>query len=147
MEDARPIEKNVRLWIVVETVTLCGLGLVAACWLIPAQTTPGGIGLDPSVLPTVCVLAAMALVALDAALRLAGLSAPGEKQPPAAPALRVIAVCLVGGVLLPYANPAVCTAVLLPILMLLLGDRSVMRIAVTTIVTVAAFAAALAWRG
>jgi hypothetical protein len=147
MAVADPRNNNVRLWILAEAGLLCGLGLIAIFWLIPAETTSGGIGLASSALPTACIAAAMVLVGLDAVGRLLGWVSPGEALPPAGPALRAIALCVIGAVLLQVVNPAICTALLIPSLMMLLGERSVVRIAATTIVTVTILATALAWRG
>jgi len=147
MEAASPRKNNARLWIFAETGLLCALGLIAIFWLIPAETTGGGIGLTPAALPIVCVAAAMSLVVLDAFVRLLGWIAPSETPLHAAPALRVIALCVIGAGLLRFMNPALCTALLLPPLMLLLGERRIVRIVTTTAITAAILAAALAWRG
>ena len=89
----------------------------------------------------------MSLVVLDAFVRLLGWIAPSETPLHAAPALRVIALCVIGAGLLRFMNPALCTALLLPPLMLLLGERRIVRIVTTTAITAAILAAALAWRG
>jgi hypothetical protein len=148
MEDARPTDQSATLWIVAEAAILCALGLLAIFWLIPSETiSGGGVGLDPGTLPTACVAAAVALIALDAAVRLAGRSSPPGVPLPAGPTVRIIAVCVIAGALLPFTSPALLTLLVLPPLMLLLGERSLLRIAATSLLTAAVIALALFWRG
>jgi hypothetical protein len=53
----------------IEAVVLAGACLLAFVWLIPAQTSEGGIGLSPAFLPKLCAAAAGLLIAADGVLR------------------------------------------------------------------------------
>lgn len=52
-----------------EAAVLAGACLLAFKWLIPAQTSEGGIGLSPAFLPRLCAAAAGLLIAVDGVLR------------------------------------------------------------------------------
>jgi len=57
------------LSLLVEAVVLVGASLLAYVWLIPAQTSAGGLGLSPAVLPKFCVAVIGLLIAGDVASR------------------------------------------------------------------------------
>jgi hypothetical protein len=58
-----------RISLLAEAVVLIGACLLALVWLIPAQTSEGGIGLSPAFLPKLCVAAIGLLIAADGVLR------------------------------------------------------------------------------
>jgi hypothetical protein len=59
-----------RISLLVEAVVLAGACFLAFIWLVPAQTSEGGIGLSPAFLPKLCVAAIGLLIAADGVLRL-----------------------------------------------------------------------------
>ncbi|KRR02319.1 hypothetical protein [Bradyrhizobium valentinum] len=65
---ARQLPRS-RASLFVEAVVLAGVCFLAFIWLIPAQTSEGGIGLSPAFLPKLCVAAIGVLIAVDGVLR------------------------------------------------------------------------------
>lgn len=137
--------------IAIEVVIACAFAVVAVLLVIPAQTGSGGIGLDPADLPTTCAIAIAVLVAGDGAVRLIagkGRGAPDQASPPRTSAgILAILLCVLAAVLISFVSVPVMAAILVPLLMLVLGERGVLRIVLTTAITTAILALALGWRG
>ncbi|MFL9826383.1 tripartite tricarboxylate transporter TctB family protein [Rhodoplanes sp. SY1] len=122
-----------RLSVVAEAVLLGAAALAAVVWIIPAQTSDGGIGLSPAVFPTVCAIALGVFVIADAALRLLR-AAPGERYPDGWGAfVRIGAVAVLGVCLLPVVGIAGCALAMVPAGMLVLGERRPLRIVVAAL--------------
>lgn len=118
-----------RLSVVAEAGLIGGAALAAVAWIIPAQTSDGGIGLSPAVFPTVCAAALGVLALADALLRLVR-GAPGERYPDGWSAFgRIGAVAILGTVVLAVAGIAACALVMVPAGMLVLGERRPLRLA------------------
>lgn len=112
-----------RLSVVAEAVLIGGAALAAVGWIIPAETSDGGIGLSPAVFPTVCAIALGIFVVADALLRLVR-RAPGERYPDGwAAFLRIGAVAILGAAVLPFVGISGCALVMVPAGMLVLGER------------------------
>ncbi|WP_210207626.1 tripartite tricarboxylate transporter TctB family protein, partial [Rhodoplanes elegans] len=119
--------------VVAEAVLIGGAALAAVVWIIPAQTSDGGIGLSPAVFPTVCAIALGVFAVADALLRLAR-GAPGERYPDGWGAFfRIGAVAVLGVCLLPVVGIAGCALVMVPAGMLVLGERRPLHIAVAAL--------------
>lgn len=118
--------------VLLEMVVLCGLGLAAVFWIIPTQTSGGGLGLYPAFLPTACAVAVTALVFLDGVIRLLKpAKATGVGEPWGA-LLRIGGISVLGVGVLQFVGAAACGFVVLPAAMIALGERSWVRIIVTT---------------
>ncbi|MFD2182350.1 tripartite tricarboxylate transporter TctB family protein [Rhodoplanes azumiensis] len=125
-----------RLSVVAEAVLIAGAALAAVVWIIPAQTSDGGIGLSPAVFPTVCAIALGLFVVADALLRLLR-ATPGDPYPDGWGAcLRIGAVAVLGAAVLPVVGIAGCALVMVPAGMLVLGERRPLRIAVAALACV-----------
>ncbi|NVO15420.1 MAG: tripartite tricarboxylate transporter TctB family protein [Rhodoplanes sp.] len=118
-----------RVSLLAEAVLLGGAALAAVVWVIPMQTTDGGVGLSPAVFPTVCAGALGVFAVADAVLRiLRGTSEPRYPEGWTAFA-RIGAVAIVGAVVLANAGIAVCALVTVPAGMAVLGERRPLWIA------------------
>lgn len=129
----RPAELRSRGSVLAELVVLVALALLAFFWIIPAQVSGGGMGLDPGVLPRVCVAAVGALVLLDGGKRLLTaerVEAYGESW---AALLIITALAVLGALVMQFAGAAVCGLVTIPIGMLLLGERRPLLIVASTL--------------
>lgn len=135
----------------IEAGVACALAVVAVFLVIPAQTGSGGIGLDPADLPTACAILIAVLVAGDGVVRLAagkGRGAPDQASSPRTSAgILAILLCILAAVLIAFVSVPIVAAILVPALMLVLGERGVLRITITTAITTAILALALGWRG
>jgi len=65
---ARQLPRS-RVSLLVEAAVLTAACFLAFIWLIPVQTSEGGIGLSPAFLPKLCVAAIGGLIAADGVLR------------------------------------------------------------------------------
>lgn len=123
-----------RLAAVVETAALCGLGLVAILWVIPAQTSGAGLGLPPAFLPTVCAVAATLLTLGDGIVRVVR-PRPSETNEEGWSAFILVgAVTIICTILFQVAGIVVSTLFTIPACMLLLGERRWLPILLTTAV-------------
>ena len=120
--------------ILAECAAVCGLGLLAAFWIIPAQTSGGGLGLNPAFLPTLCALVIAGLAVLDGAFRLAAPAPPHSGEEPSAwrAFIRLQLVALAAALALHVGGVAGCALVGLPAGMLALGEKQWLRIVLTT---------------
>ncbi|RAI44554.1 hypothetical protein [Rhodoplanes roseus] len=112
-----------RASVIAEALLLGGAALAAVVWIIPAQTTDGGIGLAPAVFPTVCAVALGVFAVADVLLRLLR-GVPEPRYPDGWMAFALIGgVAILGAVVLPYAGIAGCALVTVPAGMLAVGER------------------------
>lgn len=134
--------------VAVEWLTVGLLGLLAYFWLIPNQTTADPFAaLQPGLLPSICALAILILAAVQAVRDTRSLQSRGNQ--PAVPAraqpsswravVPTMGTTAVALVLLEFAGMAATAAFLIPALMLILGERRYLRIAVVTICCVLPF--------
>lgn len=140
----------------VEALVVCGLALFAIFQVIPRQTASGedAAGLAPATLPTVCAVVIAVLALLNLAVTWPrkrtgvpspdGGAQPEEAQPePAQPGrsapatvILMMLVTLAGAIVLRLAGAAACTATIVVLGMLVLGERRLTRIVPVTMVAV-----------
>ena len=118
--------------VLAELLILAGLALIAFVWVIPAQVSGGGFGLDPGILPRLCAAAIGLMVLVDGLQRLArGAQMEGYSAGWAA-LVRIGVLAVIGAVVLQVAGIAAAALVTVPVGMLLLGERRPLLIAATT---------------
>lgn len=121
------------LKVVLEVICIVALGLFAVLFIIPRETSGIGLGLNPSTVPTIAALVAAFLAAADGALRLIR-SGPFVSSPLRMPALLIMSgVSVLTVFLLGYGGALLCVGIILPLLMLILGERRWLRILATTL--------------
>ena len=123
-----------RLAAVVETAVLCGLGLVAVLWVIPAQTSGTGLGLPPAFLPTVCAVTATLLILGDGVVSILRPRPSGNDEEGWSAFILVGGVTVICTTLFQLAGIVVSTLFTIPACMLLLGERRWLPILLTTAV-------------
>lgn len=117
-----------------EALLIGGLAVAALFWIIPAQTTEGGIGLSPAFLPNLCAAAIGALAAADGLLRMMrGTSIPA--YPERWTSLICMGLVAAIGMFALRWGGAVACAVIAPLVgMLVLGERRVLILSVTALI-------------
>jgi hypothetical protein len=124
-----------------ETATLCGLGLLAIFWIIPWQTSGNALGLDPAFMPTVYAGAFVVLVLTNGVLYLSGrITASPLTNGAVGPVIVVMAICCAGITAFEFVGAAACGLLVVPGIMIVLGERRWVLIAATTMVTAAGLA-------
>lgn len=127
-----------RLSLLVEAVVLTGVCVFALVWLIPAQTSEGGIGLSPAFLPKLCVAAMGLLIAADGVLRLVRTS-PQPRYPEGWGAFfRIGTAACLGTVALYLGGTVPAVAVCCVATALALGERRLAYIILPALVCAAA---------
>jgi type IV secretory pathway VirB2 component (pilin) len=127
---------------VAELIVVGGLSSLALFWIIPSQTTiDPSASLQPGLLPTVCVVAILFLSLMNA---LGVLWRRAAKRPEAlTPAWRAaggtILITLLGIVAYQVAGMAATAIVIVPGLMLWLGERRWKRIGIVSFCAVLPF--------
>jgi hypothetical protein len=135
-----PSEPRSRGSVVAELLILTGAALLAVFWIIPSQVSGGGLGLDPGFLPRLCAVAIGILVFLDGVRRLLGRSPQDEAYASGWSALILIGgLALLGAVAIRFASIAVAAVLVIPIGMVLLGERRPLLIALTTALVAGSF--------
>lgn len=130
--DSHPAEQRSRHSVLAEFLCLSGFALIAFVWIIPAQVSGGGLGLDPGFLPRLCAAGIGLLVIADGAQRLLR-GQHGEAYPAGWSALaRIASLAAFGGVVLQFAGITASALVTIPIGMLALGERRPLLISATT---------------
>lgn len=130
---------------IVELLVVGGLSLLVLLWIIPSQTTTDPTAsLQPGLLPTVCVVAILFLSLMHALGALWNRASKPPGTPEAAtPAWRAaggtILVTLLGIVAYQVAGMAATAIVIVPGLMLWLGERRWKRIAIVSMCAVLPF--------
>ena len=118
--------------VLAELLILAGLALIAFVWVIPAQVSGGGFGLDPGILPRLCAAAIGLMVLVDGLQRLVrGVQAEAYSAGWAA-LVRIGVLAVLGAIVLQVAGVAAAALVTVPVGMLLLGERRPVLIAATT---------------
>lgn len=112
-----------RVSLLAEAALLGGAALAAVVWVIPMQTTDGGIGLSPAVFPTVCAIALGVFAVADAVLRFLRGSAEARYPEGWTAFARIGAVAVLGAIVLAFAGIAACALVTVPAGMAVLGER------------------------
>lgn len=122
--------------LMLEWLVIGAAGLLAYFWLIPTQTTPDPFAaLQPDFVPRVCVLGILLLGVIQAIRDFRGLQTAGASttQPASwrvvAP---VMAATFMSVLALELAGMAAGAAILVPVLMLVLRERRLLRIAVVS---------------
>lgn len=118
-----------RVSLLAEAVLLGGAALVGVVWVIPMQTTDGGIGLSPAVFPTACAVALGVFAVADAVLRFLRGSAEARYPEGWTAFMRIGAVAVLGAVVLAFAGIAACALVTVPAGMAVLGERRPVHLA------------------
>ncbi len=127
-----------------ETVVLCGLGLVAIFWIIPAQTSGSALGLNPAFMPTVYASAFVFFVLLNGVLQLSGhVTASPLTQGAIWLVVAMVAICCAGIMAFERFGAAVCALVVIPCSMVALGERRWGLVVGTTVVSAAGLALAV----
>lgn len=121
------------LKVVLEVICIVALGLFVVLFIIPRETSGIGLGLNPSTVPTIAALTAVLLAASDGALRLlrSGQFVSSSLKLP--PLLIMGGVSVLAVFLLGYGGALLCVGIILPLLMLILGERRWLRILATTL--------------
>lgn len=128
-----------RASLLAEMLLLCGGCLVLLFWIIPTQTSEGGFGLSPAVLPNILAAAILLLVLADGGLRLAA-GRHGSAYPAGCGALaRSLAVAGFGAIVLAYAGVAASAALTPAAGMLALGERRPLPVLATAALLGGAF--------
>lgn len=123
-----------RASVLAEALFLGGFSLALLVWIIPAQTSEGGIGLSPAFLPEVCAAAIGILVLLDGAGRLLR-GAPAAAYPEGwAALLRIGGISLLGGLVLAWAGVTAAALATCAAGLLVLGERRPLVIAATLLI-------------
>ncbi|MGE0241930.1 MAG: tripartite tricarboxylate transporter TctB family protein [Parvibaculaceae bacterium] len=138
MRENKAWRGNVRATVI--EVGLIGLFcLLVLFWVIPAETSGTGSGLDPDTMPTVTIIALLATAVAGAVIRILH-NGKGSEQAGLglAPLFVHGGICATGGALLGLLGPLACTLFTLPALMIALGERRWVRILATTAVGAAA---------
>lgn len=120
--------------VLAEVVCLSGLALLSMFWIIPSQVSGGGFGLDPGFLPRVYAGAIAVLVLADGLLRLARNQWPSRYAAGWSALARIGGLAIVGTIVLQFAGGAIAALVVVPLGMLVLGERRPILIAATTII-------------
>lgn len=131
--ECRPKELRARSSFIAELILILALAIAAFFWIIPAQVSGGGMGLDPGVLPRVCVAAIAGLVLLDGLKRLLTAERIEAYEERWTALLIIIALAVLGAFVMQLAGLAVSALVTIPIGMLLLGERRPLLIIATTL--------------
>lgn len=128
-----------RLAVLAEGLIIVLLAVVAYVWIIPAETTSSDVlGLPPTFMPNVAVVAIGVLAALGIVLRLiAPESRAAERGVQLAAPLLVTGLSVVGVVTLQYAGPIAAGLLVLLLGMPALGERRWRVMAVTLAVAAA----------
>jgi len=139
-----------RLSTAIEAGLILTLALLAIFWIIPAQTDGDGNGLRAADLPTACAVIIALLVLADSVLRFVDSPAPSIERGQAGSSRVVsgaILVCILAAVAVQFLGVAATSAIMIAALMILLGERSVLRVVLTTVTTTLVIASALRWIG
>ena len=124
-----------------EAATLCGLGLLAIFWIIPSQTSGNALGLDPAFMPTVYAATFVVLVLANGALYLSGrITDPPLTKGAIGPVIVIMAICCAGVLTFEFVGAVACGLLVVPAIMIVLGERRWVLIAATTLVTAAGLA-------
>lgn len=126
------------LSLLVEAVVLTGVCILAFVWLIPTQTSEGGIGLSPAFLPKLCVAAMGLLVAADGVLRFVRSSSQPRYREGWGAFLRIGAAACLGTVALYLGGTIPAVAVCCVATALALGERRPAYIVLPALVCAAA---------
>jgi hypothetical protein len=135
------VKRPEALLVVLEAAVLGGLGLLAIFWIIPAQTSGSALGLSPGYMPTVYATALVVVVLANAVLHLTGriATSPLVEGSIGSVAIVVIISCI-GVALFEFVGAVFCGLVVLPSMMIALGERRWALIAGTTLVGLAGLA-------
>jgi hypothetical protein len=119
-----------------ETAVVVGLG-VAVTWLIPSQTTSGPVlGLPPAFLPTVCVMAIIALTLLGLGVRLwQPEPLRPERLAPWWPAALVLGLAIAGVLALQALGPFACGLVVVALGLAAMRERRIHVLGITLATT------------
>lgn len=123
-----------------EGAVIGGVSLLAVFWIIPNQTSEGGIGLSPAFLPTLCAAACGVFAVADVLLRLARRDRSHAYPQDWTAFVRIGAVALLGTAVLRWGGVTASALVTVPAGMLVLGERRPLRIVGATL-----FCAGIAW--
>ena len=127
-----------RMSLLAEAVVLSGACILALVWLIPAQTSEGGIGLSPAFLPKLCVAAMALLVAADGILRFVRATPQPRYSEGWGAFFRIGAAACVGTVALYLGGTILAVAVCCVATALALGERRLAYIVLPALVCAAA---------
>ncbi len=131
--DNLPTEPRSRGSVIGELIVLGGAALLALFWIIPAQVSGGGMGLDPGFLPRLCAGVIGLLVLADGMRRLWSRSALEEAYPAGWSALATIGgLAVLAAIILRFGGLVATAAVVIPLGMLALGERRLLLIGLTT---------------
>lgn len=137
----QPRRQGATLVAALEAAVLCGLGLLSVFWIIPTQTSGNALGLDPAFMPTVYAAAFVAIVLTNGVLHLTGrITASPLTAGAIGPVIAVMAICCAGIAAFEYLGAVACGVVVVPCMMIMLGERRRVLIAATTVVTAAGLA-------
>ena len=124
--------------VVAELLCVTGAALLAFAWIVPAQVSGGGLGLDPGFLPRVCAGAIGVLTLVDGLLRLMR-DRPAEAYPTGWSALvRVGGLAVLGIIVMQLAGISATALIAVPIGMVILGERRPLLIVATTAIVAGA---------
>lgn len=117
-----------------EAAVVGGAALLAVLWVIPLQTSEGGIGLSPAFLPTLCAAACGIFAAADALLRILRAEASPSYPQGWIAFFRIGAVAIAGTVALQWGGAGACALVTVPAGMVAVGERRPLHLAAAAVI-------------